>query len=133
VLVPLAFRANATELVVTASAAYTLTMLLLTVRLFVPGAGKLCGRTAVVTGLVLAVAASAAGIRLVNEHVRTAAVVVRPGDVPVRFEPSETGTVHFTLSEGAIVRALGRRDGWYQVARGDGRRGWIEAGALETL
>lgn len=132
-LVPLAFRANATELVVAASVAYTLTMLLLTVRLFLPGARKACGRAAMVTSLLLTVAASAAIVRLVNEQLRTAAVVVRPGDVPVRFEPSENGTVHFTLSEGAIVRELARRDGWHQVARGDGRRGWIEAGALEIL
>jgi tetratricopeptide (TPR) repeat protein len=132
-LVPLAPRANATELVVAASVAYTVTMLLLAARLFLPGARKLCGRAAMITSVLLIVAASAAGVRLVNEHARAAAVVVRPGDVPVRFEPSETGTVHFTLSEGAVVRELARRDGWCQVARGDGRRGWIEAGAVETL
>jgi tetratricopeptide (TPR) repeat protein len=132
-LVPLAFRAGTTGLVVTTSVIYTLLMGVLGIQLFVPRARQLCGRAAIVTGVVLALVASAAGLQLVEEHVRTTAVVTRAGTASVRFEPSASGTVHFTLPEGAVVRELARRDGWRQVARGDGRRGWVEATAVEAL
>jgi len=62
-----------------------------------------------------------------------AAVVVRTGDTPVRFEPADSGTVHFVLKEGSLLRVLDQRDGWLQVSRCDGRRGWIERASVETL
>jgi tetratricopeptide (TPR) repeat protein len=131
--VPLAFRATAGELALATSVAYAAAMLLLTLRLFLPAWRQALGRAAVAAGVLVVFAGTACGVRLVEEHLRTAAVIVRAGDVPVRFEPSDTGTVHFTLPEGALVRVLAERDSWHQVARTDGRRGWIEADAVEAL
>jgi tetratricopeptide (TPR) repeat protein len=131
--VPLAFRATTGELAVATLLAYWALMLLLTLRLFFAPARQTLGRGAAAVALVLVVVGSAAAVRVMEEHVRTTAVVVEPGEVAVRFEPSSNGTVHFSLPEGAVVRNLAERDGWYEVARGDGRRGWIDAAAVEQL
>jgi SH3-like domain-containing protein len=61
------------------------------------------------------------------------AVVVGSGETPARFEPADDGTVHFSLPQGATVRVTEEREGWLQIARCDGRRGWVPAAALETL
>ena len=131
--VPLAFYATTGELVVATSALYVLAMLLLTLRLFLTEARRALGRAAAIAGVVIVITGTALGFRFVDEQVRTTAVVVRAGEVPVRFEPSTTGTVHFTLSEGVLVRRLAEREGWYQIRRADGRRGWIEADSVEVL
>jgi SH3-like domain-containing protein len=56
------------------------------------------------------------------------------GDVPVRFEPSETGTSHFEATPGAVVEVVAERSGWAQVARrADGRRGWVPLAVIERL
>ena len=60
------------------------------------------------------------------------AVTVLQG-VEVKFAPQESGTLHFALPQGAIVRVLGRQFGWVQVARGDGKSGWVKEDALKAL
>jgi tetratricopeptide (TPR) repeat protein len=55
------------------------------------------------------------------------AVLLAAGESPIRFEPSETGTEHFVLKQGALVHILDTRSDWHQIARCDGRRGWVAA------
>ena len=61
------------------------------------------------------------------------AVVFKQGDTPVRFEPAASGTVHFSVTQGTRVQVLDVREDWWQVARCDGRRGWVEKDGLEAL
>ena len=61
------------------------------------------------------------------------AVILRENETPVRFEPAPSGTVHFSVKQGTLVRIFDTREEWWQVARCDGRRGWIEKAALEEL
>ena len=61
------------------------------------------------------------------------AVVLNQEDTPVRFEPAASGTAHFFVTQGTRVQVLDVREDWWQVARCDGRRGWIEKDALEEL
>ena len=51
--------------------------------------------------------------------------------VEVKFAPQESGTLHFALPEGAVVRVLGRQFGWVQVARADGKSGWMKEDGLK--
>ena len=61
------------------------------------------------------------------------AVVLAKEDSPVRFEPANNGTIHFSVTQGTLIQILDIREDWWQVARCDGRRGWIEKGVLEEL
>ena len=61
------------------------------------------------------------------------AVVLKQEETPVRFEPAVSGTVHFSVTQGTRVRVFDVREDWWQVARCDGRRGWVEKDALEEL
>ncbi len=61
------------------------------------------------------------------------AVIIAGGSTAARFEPAASGTEHYTLKQGSLVHVVERRDGWWQVARCDGRRGWVDGAALEAL
>ena len=60
-------------------------------------------------------------------------VVLEKEDSPIRFEPADNGTIHFSVMQGTLVQILDIREDWWQVARCDGRRGWIEKDVLEEL
>ena len=74
-----------------------------------------------------------AAYRLATVDLPSWAVVVAPQDATVRFEPSASGTAHFQARPGSMVRIVGEREGWVQVVRGDGRRGWLERDAVAAL
>ena len=87
---------------------------------------------AALAALVIVSSTSLAEQVLANDWQRQA-VVVANGDTPARFEPADNGTVHFTLKEGSLIRILDTRQGWLQIARCDGRRGWLPKDAVEEL
>ena len=60
-------------------------------------------------------------------------MVTAPGETKARFEPAANGTEHYVLKEGSLVKIGDRREGWLQVERCDGLRGWVETKALEQL
>ena len=130
---PLAARMTTGELLAGAAIAYTVLMLLLILTRLAPRAARAGRRAAAGAAVVLAVLATSAAYRLLTVELRTAAVVVGTGPVAVRFEPSPGGTEHYPVAPGRVLRVLAERGDWAQVARGDGKRGWIERGALVEI
>jgi len=130
---PLAHRVTTDQLVWFTSVAYTLLFVVL-------AAGRLWPRRPqwlLSVGWGVAACLVVVTLSLVQQ-LRTSdwqrhAVVLTQGDTPVRFEPAVSGTVHFSVTQGTRVRVLDVRAGWWQVARCDGRRGWVEKGPLEEL
>jgi tetratricopeptide (TPR) repeat protein len=130
---PLATRASSDELLVAASACFTLLMTLLIVARLAPRAARGSRVAAGVAAVLLVLSASAAIYRLATVDLPPFAVVVAADDTDVRFEPSDGGTTHFTTKPGAVLRILGEREGWAQVARADGNRGWIPRDSIAPL
>jgi len=130
---PLAGRATSDELLGAASALYVAIMVLLTVALFVPVLAQGARSAAAVAGVALVVVLSSAGWRLATLDLPAWAVVLGHDEATVRFEPSAGGTAHFQAKPGTVVRLLGAREGWAQVERADGRRGWVEQAAVATI
>jgi len=87
--------------------------------------------TALAIALVLVL--PAAVYRLVSVDLPSWGVVVAPADVAVRFEPTTSGTAHFQAKPGTVLRVLAEREGWAQVARRDGLRGWVERATIAEL
>lgn len=83
--------------------------------------------------VVLVVATTSLAQQVLVDDWQQQAVIVESGETPARFEPADSGTVHFVLKEGALVRVLDRRPGWLQIARCDGRRGWISVATAAEL
>jgi SH3-like domain-containing protein len=71
--------------------------------------------------------------RLWTVDLTPAAIVVRPGETSVRFEPTATGTEHFKVAEGTRLEITAEHEGWMQVRRSDGRRGWIQVEAVGRI
>ncbi|MGH7787499.1 MAG: BatD family protein [Candidatus Binatia bacterium] len=130
---PFAFSATGSELAVLASLTWWGFWLLLAARLLAPGLRPGLNRAAAISaGLYLLLAASL-GLRLAQVELRDAVIVTSAADASVRFEPSITGTEHFPAAPGTELDVAEARDGWLQVRRADGRRGWIAADAVEPL
>ncbi len=132
-LFPLASRLNSDTLLIAASIAYTIVMLALILARFLPVAARLFKAIAVAGTIACAALSSSAGYRLATVDLPAYAVVVARQETTVRFEPSATGTAHFAAKPGSVLRVLGERDDWAQVARHDGQRGWIERAALARI
>jgi tetratricopeptide (TPR) repeat protein len=130
---PLAARASSDELLTAASVCFVLLMALLIVVRLVPVAARASRGAALAATVGLALTAGSAAYRLATVDLPTFAVVVATADTDVRFEPSVSGTTHFATKTGSVLRLLAEREGWAQVARPDGERGWIARGAIATV
>ena len=108
-------------------------MALLILSRLVPAAIRSARSAAVAIGIALALLLPSVAYRLLTVDLPTYAVVVAKEEATVRFEPSAGGTAHFKTKPGSRLRVLATREGWAQVARDDGRRGWIEQSALAML
>ena len=130
---PLAHRMATTRLVWAASTVNTLLFLCLAVYWLWPRRPRWQFYTAVALGVFLLITVTSLGEQVLADEWQQQAVIVANGETPVRFEPADSGTVHFVLKEGSLVRIMGRREGWIEVARCDGRRGWVAKDAAEGL
>lgn len=132
-LFPLASRLSTWTLAVLASAAFTVMLVCLALRHVFSRPRRVLGYAAGLSLVILGVSAASAGYRFATEDFPLHAVVIAAGETPVRFEPDSGGTTHFVARQGTRLEVGDQRDGWVQVGRCDGRRGWIEAQTIETL
>ncbi|MFQ5866628.1 MAG: hypothetical protein ACE5IT_01370 [bacterium] len=82
--------------------------------------------------LIISFVLSFASLKGKIAHLNKEAIIIKES-VDAKFEPLESGTVHYTLYEGMKVYLLLSEDGWYKVRRSDGKIGWIEKSALEIM
>src|SRR5262249_31556316 len=133
VLFPLAASWSSDALLLSAACAWWLLMGLLAAGRLLPAARRTTSRAALIAGAALVVFGASASWRLATVDLRRTAVVVAADEVAVRFEPSSSGTVYFQAKPGTTLRLLGTREGWAQVERDDGRRGWVARDAIDPV
>ena len=112
---------------------YTLTIVLLALYYLLIGRPTWL-RYAMITSALLTLVVGASWLRraiVIDQAVR--AVIVNEGTTQVRFEPAENGTIHYALEEGTLLQLIEERQGWSQVSRCDGKRGWTESKSLARL
>ena len=130
---PVAHRIATGQLVWLTSALYTLLLLGLAGSRLWPRRPRWLLYAGVALAALVAVTSTSLAEQVLGDDWQRQAVVIASGDTPARFEPADNGTVHFSLKEGALVRILDTRQGWLQIARCDGRRGWLPKDAVEDL
>jgi tetratricopeptide (TPR) repeat protein len=130
---PLSHRTATDRLVWMTSATYTLLLLALAGYRLWPARPRWLVYAATGLAVLVLITSSSLAQQVLTDDWQPQAVVISSGDAPARFEPAENGTVHFVLKEGSLVRVVESRDNWIEVARCDGRRGWIEKSAIEEL
>lgn len=126
----LARRATSFELAVVASVLWWMMWIVLAARLLLPGQRSLLARAATALALVFVVVASSLVYRLASFDLASLAVVTPAEGGSARYEPAQNGTEYFELKQGALVEITRERDGWLQIRRSDGRRGWVPEGLL---
>lgn len=119
------------EMAVVASVFLTMLTIALLFWLYCPRGRRWARSVAVLTGLCLVLTLIAVGIGSVAVRGDRAIVVVK--EAIVRFEPSANGATHYTLNEGASAVVEGSREGWVQVRRADGKKGWVQAEEVQEL
>lgn len=130
---PLAPHASSDELLGAASACFLLLVATAIAARLLPNAARPARIAGGVAALALLLTGTSAAYRIATLEAPTFAVVVAANDTDVRFEPSPNGTAHFTSKPGAVLRVLTEREGWAQVARPDGKRGWISRDAIAAM
>ena len=133
VVFPLSHRVATHQLVWVTSALYTLLLLVLAGYRLWPARPRWLVYVASGLAVLVLISSTSLAQQVLTDDWQPRAVVISSGDAPARFEPAENGTVHFALKEGSLVRVVETRDSWIEVARCDGRRGWIEKSAIEEL
>ena len=86
----------------------------------------------IVLAVFLSLASLSLAFKIYEREFQRRAVVMAP-EAEARFEPAENATVHYTLHEGMTVKVEENREGWYKVARGDGKLGWVRKDSLEIF
>jgi len=133
VIFPLAGVAPATVLLGLAGLLYGVVFALLAAQRLLATAPRWLGLVAGSLALATLVLA-ASGLQQAYIHgVQSHAVVIAEGETAARFEPADNGTVHYSLKQGSLVRVLDQREGWLQVVRCDGRRGWMPRSTMADL
>jgi tetratricopeptide (TPR) repeat protein len=133
VVFPLSHRVTTHRLVWTTSAMYTLLLLVLAGYRLWPARPRWLIYAATGLAVLVLIVSTSLAQQILTDDWQPQAVVISSGEAPTRFEPAENGTVHFVLKEGSLVRVVETRDNWIEVARCDGRRGWIEKSAIADL
>ena len=133
ILFPLADRISTDRLFLGAVILWTASFALLSVARLVPRARVSAGRGAIFAAIATVVFLTSGLARLVTVEWAPQAAVVSDRVATIRFEPSASGSAHFEAKPGAMLRMVTEREGWAQVERSDGRRGWVERGSVEPL
>jgi tetratricopeptide (TPR) repeat protein len=133
ILFPLADRMSTDRLFLGAVIVWTIFFALLAAARLVPRARVGAGRGAIIAAVAFVVCLTSGLVRLATVEWPAQAVVVSDRVATIRFEPSASGAAHFEAKPGAMLRWVTEREGWVQVARSDGRRGWVERASIERL
>ncbi|MCK4257974.1 MAG: hypothetical protein KAX49_03300 [Halanaerobiales bacterium] len=59
--------------------------------------------------------------------------VVVVNEAKVRFEPSMSGEIYYSLTEGTTIGIENIRDEWSQIQREDGKKGWVKSEDIEVM
>lgn len=130
---PLAFRCTTGELGAAAGLVWLCLWMVLSLRLLVARFAVGFSRAAWGLAALFLLGVSNLGFRAVQVELAQTAVVTAAEEVSVRFEPAQAGTEHFRVREGSRVEITGNREGWYQIQRRDGRRGWVPRDAVTPM
>ena len=115
------------------AAAWTVLWLAAWAAIAAVGLGRSLRATAAALSLSVLFIGASLALRLWSDEISSWAVVVGPGVTAARFEPASGGKEHFRLEEGALVEVRDAREGWAQVRRRDGLRGWIPEESVGRL
>ena len=133
VVFPLSHRVATHRLVWATSGMYTMLLLVLAGYRLWPARPRWLVYAATGLAVLVLISSTSLAQQVLTDDWQPRAVVISSGEAPTRFEPAQNGTGHFVLNEGSLVRVVETRDNWVEVARCDGRRGWIEKSAVEEL
>jgi len=117
-------------LTVLLSAIYFLAVALLICSLFFPGLKR--GINVFLLFLSVVFALSAVSLNSKITYLNKGAIVISKV-ADARFEPTESGTTYFKLTEGGKVEILEKNENWYKIKRPDNKMGWVQKTDVGSL
>ncbi len=112
------------ELIMLTTVISAVVVLLVMLLLYLPRYSYLFKIPSVLSAVGLIILLSGLGIGLYHNYASNPAIVVIEEAV-VRFEPNETGEVHYLTKLGNRLEIESVRQDWVAVHRQDGKKGWI--------
>lgn len=123
-------RVTINFLTILLSVIYIILIVALLSNLFLSGLKKLT--KPIIFILVSIFILAAVSLRSKIIYFSTGAIVISK-QADVKFEPLESATTYFKLTEGSIVEMLERAENWYKIKRPDGKMGWVDKAELGLI
>ncbi len=82
--------------------------------------------------LVVILASGGVALKRKIDYLHTGAIVVSK-EIDSKFEPLESSTTYFTLSEGSKIDVIESSGAWCKIRRFDGKVGWVNLAGLEFI
>jgi tetratricopeptide (TPR) repeat protein len=118
------------ELTVFASVIYTSIIFLMIIRWFLPAGKK---TFSILFSLLLIIFVFNMFSLFSRASVMDREAIVISDRPEVKFEPFESATTHFTLSEGGKIYFIQTKKDWVKIKRTDGKTGWIRSMDIEKI
>ncbi|MCU0651254.1 MAG: tetratricopeptide repeat protein [Candidatus Omnitrophica bacterium] len=80
---------------------------------------------------VFLIICSIALARKISYYEHGAIVITK--EAQAKFEPADSATTYFKLTEGASVMMIDRSQDWVKVRRPDSKIGWVQAASIEKI
>ncbi len=122
------FSINALTLLL--SLLYIVFCAILILRIFIGGIKKL---DALLIPLLIALfTLTALALNRKIDYLNNGAIVINK-ELDAKFEPFDSATTYFTLSEGAKIKVVDATNNWYKIKRGDEKIGWVNKSGIEMI
>jgi tetratricopeptide (TPR) repeat protein len=105
-------------------------LVLMSAVLFMPVLKQYAAPLAVILAVFLIICSTAL-VRKIGYYERGAIVVA--SEVEAKFEPGNSATTFFKLTEGNSVLVLDRSSDWVKILRPDSKIGWVPASSIEGI
>ncbi len=122
------FSINALTLLL--SLLYTVFFAILILRIFIRGIKRF---DALLIPVVIALfTLTAIALNRKIDYLNNGAIVINK-EIDAKFEPFDSATTYFTLSEGAKIKVVDATNNWYKIKRGDELIGWVNKSSVEMI
>ena len=109
---------------------YSILFLVLILNLFLKGLRKFT--IAFIVMLAISLVLSVVSLYSKISDFNKGAIIITK-EANVKFEPLESATTYFTLTEGSKVAVIEKAENWYKIKRSDKKIGWLNRAHLELL
>ncbi len=123
---------NLREIILAATVLYLILIILVGIFVANPFASRRLKIPIFLVAILFLISLLGSLVRYFDDHILRHGIVIQK-DIACKYEPIDKSTTYYILREGSDVRILSTRNAWRQIARPDGKTGWVKRDAVEEI